>query len=97
MARVRTTAEITVTTGSISSNAPTTWTSSTGTISRTEAPTSAITLIEITVPSCLAVIILAIVTVYCVIRQNGRRLRVVGHIYGDNIELDNIIETESTV
>ena len=82
---------------SISSNAPTKFaTSSTGTISRTEAPTAAITL-EITVPSCLAVIILSIVTVYCVIRQNRRRLRVVGHIYEDNIELDNIIETESTV
>ena len=63
----------------------------------TEAPTPTKTLIEIIVPSCLAVIILSIVTVYCVIRQNGRRLHVVGHIYGDNIELDNVIETESTV
>ena len=108
--KVPTTTQITeVTTGrfSISSNAPTkfstnaTWisaTTSTGAISRmTEAPTPAKTLIEIIVPSCLAVIILSIVTVYYVIRQNGRRLRVVGHIYGDNIELDNMIETESTV
>ena len=81
------------TTEIISSNAPTKF--ATGTISRTEAPTAPITL-EITVSSCLAVI-LSIVTVYCVIRQNRRRLRVVGHIYEDNTELDNIIETESTV
>ena len=45
----------------------------------------------------MVIIILSTVTACYVIRQNGRRIRVVGHIYQDNMELDNIIETKTTV
>ena len=54
--------------------------------------------LEIIIPICFAVVmLLSTVIACCVIRNNGRRLSVIGHIYHDNTELDTIIETETTV
>ena len=52
--------------------------------------------LEIIIPICVAVVmLLSTLIACCVIRNNGRRLSVIGHIYHDNTELDTIIETET--